>query len=176
MDIETERRGIEDLLKTLEGWILVEVQESPDFIIKNINTGECVGVEVTEYYPHRNGKNQALVRKKGKSEDENEGIKHQLFEKTDYGYSRFVPDLDMDDFLASRLRPKEKKLFDYKAKHKECKEFWLLVLLNFYDNISSKEAPSIPTQYDRVFFWSEPNTVQEMMIENRIIPKLETRK
>lgn len=58
------------LLSYLKDWELVSSVESPDFIIKDKRNNELVGVEVTEYYPTRVGKNNQASVLCGKSETE----------------------------------------------------------------------------------------------------------
>lgn len=166
MDKDRELTGVTDLLKHLDGWSIVIQGESPDFVLENYSSKERVGVEVTEYYPNRTKKGCAIVRIKGKDSEESDSNKYRFFEKTELGYSRLVPSIDVDDFQSKCLTEKEKKLPLYRTNACNCKEFWLLVMLSFYDNIVYENISSISTLFDKVYIWEEPGRVYSMPIDN----------
>ena len=164
MDKKKEHLVISDLLRYLGNWSIVSSDESPDFVIENFFTKAHVGVEVTEYFPHRTLKGTALVKIPGKDEAETRANRLRYFEKTDFGYARFAPRLNVDDLYSSRVAVKERKLARYKALAPDCQEFWLLVMLNFDDDVVYENIPSITTTFDRIFVWEEPHTVNELPI------------
>lgn len=164
MNKDRERLGVNDLLANLMGWSLVSRirEESPDFVIENDITGQRVGVEVADYYPNRSRKGNALVRIPGKDAEETRKNKLRYFTETALGHSRFVPKLDIEDFYSSLIADKEEKLKLYKINEPECQEFWLLVMLDFYDNILYENASVIVSSFDRIFVWEEPHTIFEL--------------
>lgn len=164
MDKDKELTGVNDLLRHLGGWSIVIQRESPDFVLENNSSKERVGIEVTEYYPNRTKKGCALVRIKGKDSEESNSNKYRFFEKTELGYSRLVPSIDVDDFQSKCITEKEKKLPLYRTNVSNCKEFWLLVMLSFYDNIVYENISSISTTFNRVFLWEEPDAIHELAI------------
>ncbi len=164
MDKDRELIGVNDLLKHLDGWSIIIQGESPDFVLENNLSKEKVGIEVTEYYPNRTKTGRALVRIKGKDSEESNSNKFRFFEKTELGYSRLVPSIDVDDFQSKCLNEKEKKLTLYKTNAFSCKEFWLLVMLCFYDNIVYENISSVSTLFDKVYIWEEPGKVYSMPI------------
>ena len=159
MNKESEKRCLVALLHHLHSYEIIEEIEKPDFIIRNIKDGRIIGVEVTQYYPHQDQKNRSIVKKEGSISDEGKLL---LFAKTELGYSRFVPLIDINDFQAKVIQQKEGKLERlYRIHHPECSEFWLLVELSFYDNIQYDEL-EVQTKFDRLFFLEEPNRITEI--------------
>lgn len=150
------------LLSYLKDWELVSCSESPDFIIRDSRTHELIGVEVTEYYPTRVGKNGQASVLCGKSVVEREKNRLQLFEESELGHSRFVPHIDLDDFRSNCVAVKEGKLKQYQDNHPECGSFFLLIGLNFYDNVIFEDIVSIPSAFDRIFFCEEPGKIHEI--------------
>ncbi len=164
MNKQKERKVLDTLLENLEVWKLVKHGDKPDFVIKNIETNECVGVEVTTYYPHRNSKNQALVEMPG---DDN---KHRYFEALEEGvHFRFVAYFNPETFYNNTLNSKEEKLNTYKQNEPGCSEYWLLVKMPFYDAefINDKNV-CIKTNYDRIFIVEEPDSITEMNVSRLI--------
>ena len=159
MDKSEERKTIQVLIDRLQNLEIIKENEQPDFILRRSTDDSLVGIEVTQYYPHQDQKNRSVVKKEGSISDEGKLL---LFDKTELGYFRFVPAIDVDDFQKKVLRRKEEKLDKYyKTLHPECCEFWLLVELSFYDNIQFDEL-KVKTKFDRLFFLEEPNRISEI--------------
>ena len=162
MNKAKELEYLDYLLSYLNDWELVSCIESPDFIIKDKRTNELVGVEVTEYYPTRVGKNSQASVLCGKSETEKEKNRLQLFEDFELSHLRFVPHINLNDFCSSCLTNKERKLKQYQVNHSECMSFYLLVGLSFYDNVIFEDIVSIPSAFDKLFFYEEPGKICEI--------------
>ncbi|MCR5714762.1 MAG: hypothetical protein K6F98_07550 [Bacteroidales bacterium] len=162
MNKKRERTGLKDLLKHLKDWSIVREGESPDFVIEHVITKEHVGIEITDYYPHRTPDGKASIKIKGKNQEDTLKNRYQFFEKTELGYSRFDPRLDLDDLIKSRIEKKDKKLKAYKKNAPDCKEFWILIMLNFYDSVQYKDILPIRTLFDKIFFWEEPDDISEI--------------
>lgn len=80
------------------------------------------------------------------------------------GHLRFVPHIDLNDFCSNRLADKERKLKQYRGNHPECKSFYLLVGLSFYDNVIFEDIESIPSAFDRLFFCEESGEIHEVAV------------
>lgn len=162
MNKAKELEYLHHLLGYLKDWVLVSCSESPDFIIRDSRTNQLVGVEVTEYYPTCVGKNGQASVLCGKGEAERKKNRLQLFEEFELGYSRFVPHIDLDDFRSNCVAVKEGKLMQYQDNHPECGSFFLLIGLNFYDNVIFEDIVSIPSTFDRIYFCEERGKIHEI--------------
>lgn len=155
---EHEKRGIDCLLKQFPDYqIIDDDRESPDFLIGNSMVK--IGVEVTDYFPHHNRKGGVVFQYDKNSAGIN---KHRLFTETELGFFRFVPEIKIDDLCSFSISKKEQKLVKYRE-NVQCDEFWLLVMLNFYDNVSyGWQDLSIKTTFDKVFLWEELDDITEI--------------
>ena len=159
MDKSGERKAIQVLIDHLHNLEIIEEDEHPDYILHRSTDDSLIGIEVTQYFPHRDYRERSIVKKEGSISDEGKLL---LFSKTELGYSRFVPLIDINDFQAKVIQQKEGKLERlYRIHHPECSEFWLLVELSFYDNIQYDEL-EVQTKFDRLFFLEEPNRITEI--------------
>lgn len=140
-----EYRSLDVLLSVIPNFKVVCKCESPDFVICDTISGKKIGVEVTQYFPHRDKKSRAVIMIKN--------FLYKFFHKTDFGHFRFVPSIDWKDFGQSCLSSKLKKLDKYSQLHPECVEFWLLVVLNRFDdvNIETVKLNGIRMSYNKNF-------------------------
>lgn len=154
-----ERERLNDLLNFSPDYELVKSGESPDFIIKNKNTGELIGVELTEYYPHRNRKGALIPSLRGKFG--NTEIRNRFRSKIGLSINeiRVSPEIDIKDFYSNCIEIKENKLDMYKQLHPECEEFWLLVLIDFHDNIMYERMKEFKCKFQRLYVWEEPHEI-----------------
>jgi len=160
MDKKAEEKDISIFLKKHLEYEIIEIGERPDFILRNNNTGDLIGVEHTEYFPHRDNNGRAIVLK-GRTMDEKEKSRFSLFEEFDLGYIRFADYFDVRDFSSKVVVTKEVKLEQYQHLHPECKEFWLMVKLSFFDDVVlSKDM--IDTKFNHVFLIQEPEKITEI--------------
>ena len=171
MDKDREKTGIEDLLSYLKGYSLVASGESPDFIIKNDLTNEKKAVEVIDYYPNRTSKGKALVKIPGRDEVETRRNRLRFFDKDHLGHLRYVPKMDYEDFIINCIKKKERKLEFYRQNAPDCDCFWLLVMLDFYDEIIYEDSPPIATLFDRIFIWEWPHDISELAIDKKRIKR-----
>lgn len=159
MDKKEEERDVSAFLMKNPEYEIFERCESPDFIIRHIETGDLIGIEHTKYYPHRD-ENECAIVLKGRTIEEKEACRHSLFERFDLGYIRFAQPLDIADFLSKVIVSKEAKLVRYQQLHPECKEFWLIIKMDFFDDVVLSNV-NINTKYDRVFFFQESGRITE---------------
>lgn len=163
MDKTNEKEYLDCLLRHLPEYEYVQESESPDFIIKSRETQSLIGVEVTKYFPHRDSSDRAIVLKPGKDDEEGRNNRLDYFKKTDFGHMRFVPRIDAEDFYNKVISTKGRKLSTlYKKGNNPYKEYWLLVVLSFYDNVVFEEF-GVSTEFDRLFFFEEPDIIFEMI-------------
>ena len=138
-----EITAFKDFMKNFMDWECISDnnQESPDYIIENRKTGEVVGVEITTYYPHINKKKQAIIFK--------ENDKYKYFDKTETINIRIVPNINQNDLETNTIREKEKKIDLYRKK--DIDEIWLLISLDFYDDVDPIFKHPIKTKFNKIF-------------------------
>ncbi len=155
---EFEKKVVDDLLLRFPQYKFIDTnRESPDFVIGNSNIK--IGIEVTSYYPHRN-KRGGIVNQLSKVDHKQQ--KHKYFSKTELGYERIVPSIDIADLYKASISMKELKLESYRN-NVVCDEYWLLIMLDFYDNVAyGWQELSIKTSFDKVFLWEEPDDITEI--------------
>lgn len=149
MDRLLEYYSIQRLLNNLDGYSFFAKTESPDFVIKEIMSGKRIGVEITEYYPHRFRK-KAVVKIVDKDFDVTRRNR-RLF------LGSFCPYLDCDDFYNNCVCKKEDKIELYRKKHPECEDFWLVVLINFRDSLVYENVSVFSWVFSRIFVLEEPD-------------------